>query len=105
MPGFVRKTWNTSQVKNLNCTPTTGFVFVVAPVRTLLWIRLLSIQPVSSPDGYCDESTLMAARQKRPGAAGMSREQLRDMAKSIVHAVAQDMRVQQSEQTRHEKSL
>lgn len=45
------------------------------------------------------------AERQRPGATSMSRKELRDMAGDILRAVAHDMRLEQSEEIRHERSL
>jgi signal transduction histidine kinase len=45
------------------------------------------------------------AGRQRPSAVGLNREERRDLAVQILQSVAQDMRISQSEEVRHEKSL
>lgn len=44
------------------------------------------------------------AERQLPAAAGMTRQELRDLAGVILRAVAEDMKIGQSEEERHEKS-
>jgi signal transduction histidine kinase len=45
------------------------------------------------------------AAKQTPGSTGMSKEELRDFAEDVLCSVVHDMRLEQSEDTRHEKSV